>query len=85
MAIADWVKKWGSEQHIYRELCSGGFFINQHLSSGLIQALNSNGIECILPHQVPVNDGGLSLGQVWLAGNMQFVVVPENAKHLSGI
>jgi hydrogenase maturation protein HypF len=48
-------------------LC-GGVFQNRLLTRLTAHALDKAGLETILPGLVPVNDGGLALGQVMVAG-----------------
>ena len=42
---------------------SGGVFQNPTLLAGLVQLLESDGFEVLVPREVPPNDGGISLGQ----------------------
>lgn len=51
-------------------LLSGGCFLNKVLSEGLINMLSKNGLKPIFSRQVPPNDGGISLGQAWIAGRL---------------
>ncbi|RMF09046.1 MAG: carbamoyltransferase HypF, partial [Candidatus Neomarinimicrobiota bacterium] len=44
---------------------SGGVFQNQVLLEALVGALQAAGYEVLTHRQVPCNDGGISLGQVW--------------------
>ncbi|MEM6833562.1 MAG: carbamoyltransferase HypF, partial [Pseudomonadota bacterium] len=46
---------------------SGGCLQNRVLAEGLVRGFKAHGIETYLPRQVPANDGGLSLGQAWVA------------------
>jgi hydrogenase maturation protein HypF len=46
---------------------SGGCFQNRQLLRLTVDALQSQGFEVLLHHQVPCNDGGLSLGQAVIA------------------
>jgi len=46
---------------------SGGCFQNARLAEATIAALGERDVEVLLPERVPVNDGGLALGQAWLA------------------
>jgi hydrogenase maturation protein HypF len=45
----------------------GGCFMNQTLTELLIDGFAARGITALIARQVPSNDGGLSLGQAWLA------------------
>lgn len=47
---------------------SGGCFLNKVLAEGLTQGLTQRGFKVYLPERLPPNDGGLSLGQAWIAG-----------------
>ena len=49
---------------------SGGTFQNYHLLTRATQALRAGGFEVFLHAAVPPNDGGLSLGQAVIAGNL---------------
>jgi hydrogenase maturation protein HypF len=46
---------------------SGGVFQNQILASHVKQSLQNHGLTVLTHHQVPPNDGGLSLGQAVIA------------------
>lgn len=48
---------------------SGGVFQNPTLLDGLCSILVDDGFEVLLPCEVPINDGGLSLGQAAVARN----------------
>jgi hydrogenase maturation protein HypF len=50
-----------------RVVLSGGCFQNATLLSGLIQALEKRNFQIFSHHQVPTNDGGISLGQAVVA------------------
>ena len=47
--------------------CSGGCFLNAVLSRALRRELRSRGLQMLEAREVPPNDGGLSLGQAWVA------------------
>lgn len=47
---------------------SGGVLMNRIIAEGLIESLKSRGFEVFLPSLVPVNDGGISLGQIYAIG-----------------
>lgn len=69
--LAEWIL--GSAQHIATDsvLLSGGCFLNQILSEGLSHQLTQRGLNVYLPQRLPPHDGGLSLGQAWVAGISQ--------------
>jgi hydrogenase maturation protein HypF len=46
----------------------GGCVLNRCLRDGLIRALEARGLAVLTPREVPPGDGGLSLGQAWVAG-----------------
>lgn len=46
---------------------SGGCFQNARLAEDAIAALRERGVEVLLPELAPPNDGGIALGQAWLA------------------
>jgi hydrogenase maturation protein HypF len=50
-----------------RVALTGGCFQNRLLSEGAAGQLRDAGFEVLLHHQVPPNDGGISLGQVAVA------------------
>ena len=55
-----------SQRHeINTVVLSGGCFQNALLLDMMIDALRSKKLNTLTHHQIPPNDGGLSLGQVW--------------------
>ena len=50
-----------------RVVACGGVFQNRMLASMIALELERRGMQAVLPGQVPVNDGGLALGQVMVA------------------
>jgi len=50
-----------------RVVACGGVFQNRMLASMVAQELERRGMQVVLPGRVPVNDGGLALGQVMVA------------------
>jgi hydrogenase maturation protein HypF len=67
-ALGDWLETAAREQEIAIILLGGGCFLNRVLTDGLAAALHRRGLDVRLAQQAPLNDGGLSLGQAWLAG-----------------
>lgn len=55
---------------------SGGVFQNQVLASYVQQRLQALGLTVLIHHQVPPNDGGLSLGQAVIAAAQAFQPPP---------
>jgi hydrogenase maturation protein HypF len=45
----------------------GGCLVNRALAEGVAERLTSAGLRPLLPLQAPAGDGGLSLGQAWIA------------------
>lgn len=67
--LAEWLLSWSKRTGIKVILLSGGCFLNQVLSEGLYQQLTQHGLRVYLPQRLPANDGGLSLGQAWIAAS----------------
>lgn len=65
--LADWVKVVADQNGISVVALGGGCFMNKVLTEGLVAALAARGLNAVLPRLVPANDGGLSLGQAYLA------------------
>ena len=49
---------------------SGGCICNKVLAEELLKNLSSLGLSVYLPRLIPPNDGGISLGQAWIALNL---------------
>jgi hydrogenase maturation protein HypF len=64
-AMADWVHAVAPGDSTV--VGSGGCFLNQILAHGLRSRLGARGLHLIEAHRLPPNDGGLSLGQAWIA------------------
>ena len=64
-AITDWVRVLAPGTRAV--VGSGGCFLNQVLVRGLRARLGAQGVQIIEARQVPPNDGGLSVGQAWVA------------------
>ncbi len=68
-ALADWaddgLARIGAQER--RVGLSGGCLQNKVLTETLVDALLRRGMTAVLPERVPANDGGLSLGQAWVA------------------
>jgi len=62
---------WAAKNNVSRTVvCSGGCFQNSILRDGLKNRLSLAGFKTYFPEQVPANDGGISLGQAWIASEL---------------
>jgi hydrogenase maturation protein HypF len=66
-ALADWILKVSTIGDIPQIVLGGGCFLNRLLSKGLRGCLEAEGLSVYEAGQLPPNDGGLSLGQAWVA------------------
>jgi hydrogenase maturation protein HypF len=66
-ALSTWVQRAGQERGIARVALGGGCFLNRILSAGVRRRLETKGYEVLEARLAPPNDGGLSLGQAWIA------------------
>jgi hydrogenase maturation protein HypF len=66
-ALAAWVERAVRATGIATVACSGGCFLNALVARGLRDKLSAMGIDMLEAQAVPPNDGGLSLGQAWVA------------------
>jgi len=73
-ALAAWVAQAACELDLDTVAGGGGCFLNAILARGLHTALSRRGIALLEAHAVPPNDGGLALGQAWIA-----------RRHLTGV
>ncbi|MEW5770251.1 MAG: carbamoyltransferase HypF [Pseudomonadota bacterium] len=72
-ALADWAVRAAEAQALDTVALGGGCLLNHILSAQLRDLLAQHGLRVLDARQVPPNDGGLSLGQAWVA-----------MRHLSG-
>jgi hydrogenase maturation protein HypF len=66
-ALAEWVHQAAESTGLKRVACGGGCLMNGILSRGVRQALGERGLRMLEARAVPPGDGGLSLGQAWVA------------------
>ncbi|MFZ5512471.1 MAG: carbamoyltransferase HypF [Pseudomonadota bacterium] len=66
-ALADWTLQAAEQQSLDTVTLGGGCFLNHILSRHLANHLTSQGLRVLEARQIPPNDGGLSLGQAWVA------------------
>jgi hydrogenase maturation protein HypF len=68
-ALAEWTQPIAEASGVRRLVFSGGCVLNQVLMTDLERRLIAAGHPIHLPRLAPANDGGLSLGQAWIAMN----------------
>ncbi|MFA6313195.1 MAG: carbamoyltransferase HypF [Sterolibacterium sp.] len=66
-ALADWAENAARAQGLKTVACGGGCFLNHILSGKLATLLARRGLRILMALKLPPNDGGLSLGQAWIA------------------
>lgn len=65
--LAEWASRASEASGINAVCLSGGCCLNTHLMGALRHNLNNIGLKVYEAVDVPPNDGGLSLGQAWVA------------------
>ena len=66
-ALAAWIGAAAPRLGQTRVALGGGCLMNAALAEGVARRLREQGIEPLLARKIPCNDGGLSLGQAFLA------------------
>ena len=64
LGVCTWI---GKEQNTRQVALSGGVFANRLLLEESASLLAGVGFEVFINHEVPMNDGGISLGQAFVA------------------
>jgi hydrogenase maturation protein HypF len=65
--LTSWVAHATREHNVTSVALGGGCFLNNILTQGLTENLTAQGLRVFSARQVPPNDGGISLGQAWVA------------------
>lgn len=65
--LAQWAQQASQAQHIHTIVLSGGCMANALLDEALTHHLSAMGLTVWRASQYPCGDGGLSLGQAWIA------------------
>ncbi len=65
--LAEWAMQAAQNSGLESIALGGGCFLNAILSGKLVERLRGQGLTVLEARQVPPNDGGLSLGQAWVA------------------
>lgn len=65
--LSEWVMEAALRQRIDIVVCGGGCFLNGILGAELARELGGRGLRVLTARAAPPNDGGLALGQAWVA------------------
>ena len=76
--LADWIVSYAAAHGHYRVALSGGCMMNRVLTESLCARLRARDLAPLLARAVPPNDGGLSLGQAFVARH-QISIVGKDA------
>ncbi|MBI5132775.1 MAG: carbamoyltransferase HypF [Rhodopseudomonas palustris] len=79
-ALADWAAQAAAQARLSTIALGGGCFLNRVLSETLAAHLRARGLSPLLARQLPPNDGGLSLGQAWIAGQAIATDTPQEER-----
>ncbi|WP_407169059.1 carbamoyltransferase HypF [Bradyrhizobium sp. ORS 111] len=80
-ACVDWVVRAARTTGIATVVLSGGCFMNAVLANEIEYRCVAAGLTPLVTQQVPPNDGGLSLGQAWIAA----LQIAERSSAVGGI
>ncbi|MDQ1259198.1 MAG: hydrogenase maturation protein HypF, partial [Pseudomonadota bacterium] len=74
-ALAEWTSAQAHTLGLDTVALGGGCFLNALLSTGLTASLRQRGLRVLHPERVSPGDGGIALGQAWVA--QQFLENPH--------
>ena len=66
-ALASWVLAAAQQHHLSTVALGGGCFANRTLLAALLPRLQQAGLAVYHPQALPAGDGGLAVGQAWVA------------------
>ena len=66
-ALAGWVLAAAAREGLATVALGGGCFVNAIVATQLRRALETGGLRVLEAREAPANDGGLALGQAWVA------------------
>ena len=69
-ALAEWVERAAAARQVRTVAAAGGCMLNAVLAAALARELAARGLGLHEAGAVPPNDGGLALGQAWVALQM---------------
>ena len=69
-ALVDWIAQAAGRQGITTVVAAGGCLLNRLLLNDLQTGLQPRGLTLRVARALPPNDGGLSLGQAWVARSL---------------
>jgi hydrogenase maturation protein HypF len=67
--LVEWAAAAARAHGLDQVALSGGCFLNKVLTEGVAAGLRAHGIAPLIARAVPPNDGGLSLGQAYVAAS----------------
>jgi hydrogenase maturation protein HypF len=67
--LVEWAAAAAPAHGLHQVALSGGCFLNKVLTEGVAAGLRAQGIAPLIARAVPPNDGGLSLGQAFVAAH----------------
>lgn len=68
--LSQWISGTAKNLGLPTIALAGGCFLNNVLLTNLTKELEKNGFRVLIPRKLPPNDGGLSLGQAWVAAQL---------------